>query len=87
MAFKLYNLYLAKDLPRTLSINRSRMTISEMFDYLSIEFGSKIKDVAFENERLALHTKVAIDGKLVTDIYTVIPDDSEVVIAYIVSGG
>jgi hypothetical protein len=87
LAFKIYNFNFVKDLPQSFVIDASGMTIAEMFDYLETEYGSKIKDTALENAELGERTRITVAGKPVYDIKEVIPDDSNVMISFMLAGG
>jgi len=87
MSIKIHNFNLIDDLPKTLDLDLAGVSLGYLLDYLEFEYSSEIKQVILDGGKLTDSARVSINGVSAYDLNATIPDNSQLVFAYVLAGG
>ena len=87
MSIKTHNFNFIDDLPKTLDLDLAGVSLGYLLDYLESEYSSEIKRAILDGGKLTDAARVSINGVSAYDLNAVIPDNSQLVFAYVLAGG
>jgi len=87
MSIKVYNLCYIEDLPKVIETGLSDISVSDMIDFLELEYQSELKKTLLADGMLAEKVRVSIDGRSIYDLETIIYSGSQLMFSIMLAGG
>ena len=87
MSVKIYNFSFVRDLPEMFETDAGGMSVGSLFDHLESEYSSEIKKTMLTDGKPAESYRILLNGSIISDLDTPIPDESKIFLSMVVLGG